>query len=213
MSRHRAPRRVGPTVARLVLAVVAASGGVLALTAPAAPPSPYAPPSAAAAPSPPPVTLAAAAPAGAAPTRVRVPSVGVDSTLERLGTDAAGALVPPEDFGRAGWFTGGPVPGDVGPAVVAGHVDSWTGPAVFFRLDGISVGAEVLVDRADGKTVRFAVTRVARYAKDDFPTAEVYGPTTGAELRLVTCGGDFDRADRSYRDNVVVYARAAPQSV
>jgi sortase (surface protein transpeptidase) len=139
--------------------------------------------------------------------------VGVDSALERLGTDAAGALVPPEDFGRAGWFTGGPVPGEVGPAVVAGHVDSWTGPAVFFRLAEISVGAEVLVDRADGKTVRFAVTRVARYAKDDFPTAEVYGPTTGAELRLVTCGGEFDPARRSYVDNVVVYARAAPQPV
>ena len=204
MSRHRAPRPVRPTVARLVLAVVAACGGVLALTSPSGPPSAADPPAR-------PVTLAAAEPAGAAPTRVRVPSVGVDSTLARLGTDAAGALVPPEDFGQAGWFTGGPAPGEVGPAVLAGHVDSWTGPAVFFRLDEVSVGAEVLVDRADGTTVRFAVTRVERYAKDAFPTEDVYGPTTGAELRLVTCGGAFDRARRSYLDNVVVYARAAEQ--
>jgi hypothetical protein len=205
MSRHRAPRPIGPAVARLVLAVVAASGAVLALTSPSGPaPAPASPPG--------PVAVAAAAPAvAAAPIRVRVPSVGVDSPLAPLGTDAAGALVPPEDFARAGWFTGGPAPGEIGPAVVAGHVDSWTGPAVFFRLHEISAGAEVLVDRADGTTVRFAVTRVARYAKDDFPTDEVYGPTTGAELRLVTCGGEFDPARRSYLENVVVYARSASQ--
>jgi sortase (surface protein transpeptidase) len=139
--------------------------------------------------------------------------VGVDSAVARLGTDAAGVLVPPEDFGQAGWFSGGPAPGETGPAVLAGHVDSWTGPAVFFRLDEIAVGAEVLVDRADGTTVPFVVTRVGRYAKDDFPTGEVYGPTTGAELRVVTCGGAFDQDRRSYRDNVVVYARSAPPPV
>ncbi len=205
MSRHRAPRSAGPVVLRLVLAGVAATAGVLALTSPSAPSATLAPQ--------PPVTVAAAAPAGAAPARVRIPSVAVDSTVTRLGTDAAGVLVPPEDFAQAGWFSGGPAPGEIGPAVLAGHVDSWTGPAVFFRLDAIAVGAEVLVDRADGTTVRFVVTRVGRYAKDDFPTDEVYGPTTGPELRLVTCGGAFDRDRRSYRDNVVVYARSAPPPV
>ena len=91
--------------------------------------------------------------------------------------------------------------------MLAGHVDSTGGPAVFFRLRDVRPAIPSLVTRADGSTVRFTVTRVARYAKTAFPTAEVYGPTPGAELRLITCGGDFDRAARSYRDNVVVYAR------
>ena len=79
----------------------------------------------------------------AAPTRVRLPSLGVDSTLARLGVDASGALVPPSDFDEAGWFAEGPAPGDVGPAVIAGHVDSRTGPAIFFRLRDIAVGDPV----------------------------------------------------------------------
>jgi hypothetical protein len=142
----------------------------------------------------------------APPVRVRVPAVGVDSELLRLGTDATGALVPPDDFQRAGWFADGTVPGDVGPAVVAGHVDSVDGPAVFSRLDDLVPGDEVLVGREDGTTARFTVTGVGRYPKSDFPTEAVYGPTPRAELRLVTCGGDFDRSRRSYVDNVVVFA-------
>jgi LPXTG-site transpeptidase (sortase) family protein len=142
----------------------------------------------------------------AAPTRVRVPGIDVDSRLVRLGVDDDGALVPPEDFARAGWFTGGPAPGETGPAVIAGHVDSYRGPAVFFRLSELEEGDEVLVDRADGTTARFTVTAVDRYPKDEFPTDQVYGPTSRPELRLITCGGEFDRDARSYRDNVVVSA-------
>ena len=107
----------------------------------------------------------------------------------------------------AGWYRQGPAPGDPGPAVLTGHVDSVAGPAVFFRLRDIAVGDPVLVDRADGTTVRFTVTRVARYPKGAFPAAEVYGPTPDAELRLITCGGVFDRATGSYADNVIVFAR------
>ncbi len=140
------------------------------------------------------------------PSRVRVPGIGVDSRLVRLGVDREGALVPPEDFARAGWFTGGPAPGETGPAVIAGHVDSHRGPAVFFRLAELEDGDEVLVDRADGTTARFRVTSVDRYPKDAFPTEQVYGPTPRAELRLITCGGEFDAGERSYRDNVVVTA-------
>lgn len=143
----------------------------------------------------------------APPVRVRAPAIGVDSTLVRLGTDAIGALVPPADFARAGWFAAGTAPGDVGPAVIAGHVDSTDGAAVFFRLGDLAAGDEVLVDREDGTTARFAVTSVDRYPKSDFPTEAVYGPTPRAELRLITCGGDFDRSARSYEDNVVVFAR------
>jgi hypothetical protein len=90
--------------------------------------------------------------------------------------------------------------------VLTGHVDSREGPAVFFRLRDIAVGDPVSVVRADGTTLRFTVTRVARYPKNAFPTAEVYSPTAGPELRLITCGGDFDRGARSYLDDVVLYA-------
>jgi hypothetical protein len=142
----------------------------------------------------------------AEPLRVRIPSIGVDSPLARLGVDAGGALLPPSDFARAGWFAASPVPGEVGPSVIAGHVDSHDGPAVFFRLRDLVPGDAVLVDRADGTTVRFVVTGADRYPKDRFPTEEVYGPTPRAELRLITCGGVFDRSAGSYTDNVVVYA-------
>jgi hypothetical protein len=142
----------------------------------------------------------------AAPVRLQVPSAEVDTAITGSDLDAAGTLVPPSGDRLAGWYRQGPVPGEVGPAVLTGHVDSVAGPAVFFRLRDVAVGDPVLVGRADGTTVRFTVTRVARYAKGAFPAAEVYGPTPDAQLRLITCGGVFDRAARSYPDNVVVYA-------
>jgi sortase (surface protein transpeptidase) len=132
----------------------------------------------------------------------------VDTPLTQIGVDATGALVPPADFSQAGWFAAGPAPGEVGPAVLAGHVDNRSGPAVFFRLEDLTPGDEVLVTRSDGQTVPFTVTRVASWPKSAFGTAEVYGPTPGAELRLITCGGTFDRSRRSYTDNVVVFAKA-----
>jgi hypothetical protein len=153
-----------------------------------------------------PVVVSEAAQPPAAPVRVRVSSVGIDAALAGIGLDGDGALVPPGDPATAGWFSQGPAPGEPGPAVLTGHVDSREGPAVFFRLRDVAAGDPVVITRADGSTARFTVTRVARYAKTAFPTAEVYGPTPDAELRLITCGGDFDREARSYRDNVVVFA-------
>jgi len=141
------------------------------------------------------------------PTRVRIPAIRVDSTLETLGLDTKGALEAPRDFARAGWYAGGTAPGDVGPAVIAGHVDSHTGPAVFFRLYQLRKGDAVQVARGD-RWVPFRVVAIDRYPKNAFPTAEVYGPTPDAELRLITCGGTFDRGRRSYIDNVIVYAVA-----
>ena len=142
-----------------------------------------------------------------APTRVRIPAIGVDSTLEMLGLDAHRQLEPPKDFGRAGWYSGGVAPGDPGPAIIAGHVDSRTGPAVFFDLHALRTGDLVEVDRG-GQTVTFQVTRTEQYPKNAFPSERVYAPTPGAELRLITCGGSFDRNRGSYRDNIVVYAIA-----
>ncbi len=155
------------------------------------------------------VVPAATPPPGVVPTRLVLPSAGVDTALAGIGLDGSGTLAPPTDPTRAGWYAGSAVPGEAGPAVIAGHVD-WAGaPGVFARLGEVAVGDPVVVGRTDGTTQRFTVTRVVRYAKSAFPTAEVYGATPDAQLRLITCGGEFDRAAGSYRDNVVVYAAPA----
>jgi hypothetical protein len=147
--------------------------------------------------------------AEAAPVRLVIPAIGVETRLVRLGLEPDGGMAVPEDFGRAGWFAGGPAPGEAGPAVIAGHVDSRTGPAVFYRLRELRPGQAVLVERADGTRLRFVVEQARSYPKAAFPTAAVFGPVPSAALRLITCTGDFDRARGSYRDNLVVFARLA----
>ena len=143
------------------------------------------------------------------PVRVELPTIGVSSRLVRLGLNPDGTMEVPRDYGLAGWFTGGAMPGQDGPAVIAGHVDSRTGPAVFYRLGDLRPGDPVRVRRADGDWLAFEVTGTARYSKAAFPTDAVFGPVTGPVLRLVTCGGDFDRASGHYLDNLVVTARPA----
>jgi hypothetical protein len=141
------------------------------------------------------------------PVAVSIPSLGVRSTLVDLGRDSNGAMEVPQDPARAGWFSGGPAPGALGPAVIAGHV-TWDGaPAVFHRLSSMRHGDQVTVIRKDGKTAVFTVSRVARFSKSHFPTRAVYGPINHAGLRLITCGGTYDAARRTYLDNVVVFAR------
>jgi hypothetical protein len=133
----------------------------------------------------------------------------VSTRLQRLGRDAHGAVgVPtgPRRWEEAGWYAGGTRPGDPGSAVILGHVDSKRGPAVFYRLRELRRGDEITVTRADGSRVRFAVQRVEQYPKRRFPTADVYYPTLTPMLRLVTCGGAFDRAWGHYLDNVIVFA-------
>ena len=138
---------------------------------------------------------------------VQIPAIGVVAeTLEALTLLPDGSLAAPVDFDRAGWFADGTVPGDQGPAVIAGHVDSVAGPAVFFRLRELRAGDEVAVGLSDGRTVTFQVDRTEQAAKEEFPTEEVYGPTPDAELRLITCSGEFDPVERSYLDNTVVFA-------
>jgi Sortase domain len=144
----------------------------------------------------------------APPERVRIPDIGVDAPLELLQLLADGSLDAPKAWADGGWYADGTRPGDVGPAVIAGHVDSRSGPAVFYKLDKVRVGAVVEVLEG-GRWLPFRVTSVGRYPKNAFPTAQVYGPTPDAQLRLITCGGEFDRAHSSYLDNTVVYAVAA----
>ena len=142
----------------------------------------------------------------ARPVRIEIQAIGVRAPVIPLGLNSDRTLEVPTDFGDAGWWTGGPRPGERGPAVIAGHVDSKTGPAVFFRLGDLRSGDEIVVVRRDGSRTRFSVQRSERYPKADFPTAKVYGPTPGPALRLITCGGDFDRSTGHYLDNTVVYA-------
>jgi len=150
-----------------------------------------------------PVTAAGVTPD---PVRLRVPDIAVAAPVVPLRLDAAGTLIPPSGFTEVGWNEAVPEPGDDGVAVIAGHVDSRTGPAVFYRLRGLNVGATVLVDRADRTTATFVVDRLAEYAKADFPDEEVYHSGSGAQLRLITCGGTFNHGTGHYVDNVVAFA-------
>lgn len=149
---------------------------------------------------------APAARSSATPVSVSIPAIGVQSDLEDLHRGSAGELDPPVDWDRAGWFSDGIVPGEVGPAVIAGHVDSPTAAAVFFRLDELVAGDEIHVAMSDGTTRTFTVDRSERAAKSAFPTSDVYGTTPTAQLRLITCDGVFDTATGHYTDNLIVFA-------
>lgn len=144
----------------------------------------------------------------AAPIAVEAPRVGLSAPLVPVGKEADGAMEVP-DFGTAGWYEPGARPGQPGAAVLAGHVDSYEGPDVFFRLRDLVPGDEVIVHRADGSVARFVVDQVEQVSKQHLPVDRIWGSTTKPELRLITCGGEFDESARSYRANVIVYARAA----
>lgn len=143
-----------------------------------------------------------------APVQVLIPSIEVDSPLVNLGLNQDGTLEVPVDFGKAGWFTGGNYPGDPSgpPGLIAGHVDDYTGPAIFYDLKNLVVGDEVHVVRADNSVAVFVVSATAQYPKNEFPAAEVYAPVPDSQIVLVTCTGTFNESTRSYLDNFVVRA-------
>jgi sortase (surface protein transpeptidase) len=140
------------------------------------------------------------------PTLVVIDSIGVRSPVVPLGRNPDNTMEVPDRFDQSGWYTGGPQPGQSGPAVVVGHVDSYSGPAVFFRLKDLRPGDLVDVIGTLGRA-EFHVESVRQFVKDKFPTDLVFGPTPDRALRLITCGGSFDRSASSYRDNIVVFAR------
>ena len=154
----------------------------------------------------------AAAGQAAAPVRLTIPAIGVRTRLIRHGLTKAGTLQVPASYQVAGWYDRSPRPGATGSAIIAGHIDSYRGPGVFFRLASLHRGDRAYVRRADGSFMVFRVIAVRLYRKDRFPTATVYGPAAGPQLRLITCGGAFDPALRSYESNVVVYAVAAARA-
>lgn len=151
-----------------------------------------------------------------APVRVVVPEAGVDSRMMPLGLLPDGAMEVPTDASVAGWYELGPVPGEPGPAVIAGHVDSKSGPGVFFELRRLEPGDRVTVERDDGTQHVFSVTAVEQHPKTGLPVERIWAPSEEPVLRLVTCGGVFDPETRHYTDNLVVFAElvmsTAPQA-
>lgn len=139
------------------------------------------------------------------PIKIRIPDLELDADMDPLEVGQNQTLNPPTSYDRTGWWRDGPEPGEKGPAVVAGHVDSYKGPAVFYRLRDLTPGGEILIDRADGTTVVFQIDRVEQHSKSNFPTEAVYKQTPDSQLRLVTCGGEFDESAGSYRDNLIIY--------
>ncbi|GAC1325220.1 MAG: class F sortase [Mycobacteriales bacterium] len=156
----------------------------------------------------PPTGTSSSGPA-APPVEISIPSIRVTSPLIGLRLNNDGTLQVPTDYARAGWFSDGPAPGDAGqPAIIAGHVDSKSGPAVFYRLRDLKPGSEIFVRRADGTTARFVIDKLADYSKTTFPTEKVYAPTARPEMRLITCSGGFDAASGHYLNNLVAFAHA-----
>ena len=188
-------------------------------TSPSAPPPRATPPSARPAPRGADTSLSAAAgdttleqrpaPEGVHPERVRIPAIGVDADVDDMGLDDDGSIEVPTEFADTGWWTYSPRPGRVGASAILGHVDSTTGPAVFFRLTELQVGDQIHVDGDDGTTVTFAVRAVEQHPKASFPSEKVFGATPEPTLRLITCGGAFDSNAGSHVDNIVVFADLA----
>ncbi|MFF1442315.1 class F sortase [Streptomyces sp. NPDC058295] len=146
----------------------------------------------------------------AVPDRVRIPAIRVDAPVTSVGLDAEGwvGAPPPEDPNLAGWFTGGVSPGEKGTAVVVGHVDNKLGPAVFYGLGALKKGNRVEVSRGDGKTAVFEIYGIEVFEKNNFPGDRVYASKGSPELRVITCGGGFSKAN-GYDGNVVAFARLA----
>lgn len=142
------------------------------------------------------------------PVRVDISRLELSAPVDKVGREDDGTMAVPEDFDRAGWYAGLESPGQTGTAVIVGHLDSETGPAAFARVPELGAGDEIVVALADTTTVRFVVERTEQYDKDRFPTIAVYAPADRPVLRLITCGGTFDKQRRQYTDNVVVYASA-----
>lgn len=143
----------------------------------------------------------------AQPVRLAIPRLDVATRLIQLGLRADGSVEVPRDADDAGWFRRGPTPGALGSSVILGHVDSMSGPGIFFGLSQLERGDRVTVELDDGSTVRFEVRSVRTYPNADFPAQKVYGSHGRSELNLVTCGGAYDRDRGGYQANVVVNAR------
>lgn len=145
----------------------------------------------------------------AEPARVTVPRIGVQARVDPLGLNDDGGLRVPDDPWLVGWWRGGSRPGEKGPAVLVGHRDDRAGPAVFYGVGDLVPGDELVVDDENGRTATFVVTGIEQVGREAFPTDKVYGETELPELRILSCGGEYDRETGQYEDNVIVYSRLA----
>ncbi len=140
------------------------------------------------------------------PVRILIPSINLSAPVVPLGLNPDRTLQVPTNFGNTGWFRGGPEPGEVGPAVIVGHLSSRRGPAVFYRLRDVRVGELITVRLLDRSTVRFVVRSKLRVRKSAFPTARVYARTKGATLRVITCAGSLNPSTGHHPDNYILFA-------
>ncbi|MFE7238151.1 class F sortase [Streptomyces sp. NPDC057582] len=188
-----------PLTTPAVLAPAVPGPGVPAAPAPA-PPAPTTPSASA--------SLQGLSMPASKPKRLRIPTIAVDAPFTPLSIGPTGQLnaPPPNNKNLVGWFKDGATPGERGASIVAGHVDTTTGPAVFLQLQFLKPGATVDITRADGSVASFKVDSVETFSKANFPDKRVYADTPSAQLRLITCGGNYDRKAKDYKDNVVVFA-------
>jgi len=141
------------------------------------------------------------------PLRIRIPSVGIDTSIVSVGLDQHGAIAMPDSVDVAAWYNGSPTPGQLGPAIIAGHVDNYyQGDGAFFPLRNTQVGDMIYIERADGSTASFKVADIKQVPQANFPTQEVFGNINYAGLRVITCGGAFNNQTYEYEDNIVVFA-------
>ncbi|MBX6386700.1 MAG: class F sortase [Microbispora sp.] len=193
--------------ARSTLKVAAPQGGLAPSVGPGGPGQPL---TQAVATAPPPLPKIPPAPAmqPSTPKRLVIPKIGVNAPIKSVGLDRNGAIQTPpiNNPNLVGWYRGGPTPGEAGPAVMLGHKDTTTRSAVFARLHELQYGDKIEVYRLDGTVAVFTVGGVEQANKETFPTDRVYGHADDAELRLITCGGTYNRVTGHYVDNVIVYA-------
>lgn len=143
------------------------------------------------------------------PLRVKVSAADIDAPVMEVGQKKDKTMdVPPLFKNVTGWYKYSPTPGEIGPSIIVGHVDTYKGPSVFYKLQYLKKGDIISVFREDGRKIKFKVYGLQQFTKDNFPTEKVYGNTTDAELRLITCGGTFDHSTLEYSANTVVFAKA-----
>jgi hypothetical protein len=216
------PRVWSPRAAAATLAIVLALGGTTAVAVGSAqrrtpPPRPSAAvagrvaptvgPTSTAMPRPARLPTSTSEPVASPPVAISIPSIGVQSWIVDLGLNADGTVQVPDSFHVVGWYEHGAAPGRAGPAVFLGHVDSVSGPGIFYRLGAIRPGDHVVVTRRDGRSITYAITGVRQYSKNAFPTIDVYGDTAMPTIRLVTCGGTFDSSTHHYLSNTVAFGQ------
>lgn len=147
------------------------------------------------------------------PTRVRISSINVNAPLVAVAQKSNGSIEVPAPLDTAGWYSQGPTPGEAGPAVLVGHLDNIHGGAVFWHVPELVPGQIIEINRQDGNTARFVIEKIGQFPQSNFPSATVYGHTDRAELRLITCGGEFNRLTGQYSDNIVVFASLVTEDI